>query len=438
MVTTCADWFAEAQNYIPGGVNSPVRAFRAVGGVPRFIKSAQGAYLIDEENQHYVDYVNSWGNLILGHNHPAILHSIQATLTRGLSFGAPCDLEVALAKQICQLMPSIEKVRMVNSGTEATMSAIRLSRGVTGRDKLVKFEGCYHGHADSLLVKSGSGALTFGVPSSPGVPKAATADTLVAAYNELDSVVALFEEYGPHIAAIMVEPIAANMNMVSPVPGFLSGLRDICDHYGSLLIFDEVITGFRVALGGAQCLYNIVPDVTTLGKIIGGGMPVGAFGGRKEIMAHLSPDGPVYQAGTLSGNPVAMAAGLAALQEIQAPDFYTRLKTTTEHLVTGILQRAHAAKIPLTANVSPGLFGLFFSAEEKITHFEQVMACDLNRFKTYFHAMLEAGIYLAPSAFESGFVSAAHGAEEIAKTFTAVERVFATLIDSRSITDISY
>lgn len=430
MTTISANLFDKAQHYIPGGVNSPVRAFRAVGGTPRFIQSAKGAYLLDEEGQRYIDYVNSWGNLILGHNHPAVLNAVQDAIESGLSFGAPCELEIKLAAKICELMPAIEKVRMVCSGTEATMSAIRLARGFTRRDKIIKFEGCYHGHADCLLVKSGSGTLTFGAPSSPGVPQSATQDTLIATYNDLDSVTVLFEQQGQDIAAIIVEPIAGNMNMVPPSPGFLTGLRELCDQYGSLLIFDEVITGFRVALGGAQSLFNVQPDLTTLGKIIGGGMPVGAFGGRKAIMSMLAPEGPVYQAGTLAGNPVTMAAGLAALNELQAPDFYWSLKNLTEQLVTGILQRAHAANIPLTANVQCGLFGLFFSEEEKITRFEQVMACNIQQFNAFFHAMLKQGIYLAPSAFESGFVSAAHGPQEIAKTLAVIEAVFAKIPNS--------
>lgn len=419
--------FNKAQHYIPGGVNSPVRAFGAVGGTPPFIQSAKGAYLTDEDGHRYIDYVGSWGPMVLGHAHPAVLAAVQTAIEQGLSFGAPSAAEVKLAAEICQLMPSIEKVRMVNSGTEATMSAIRLARGATGRDKIVKFEGCYHGHADSMLVKSGSGLLTFGTPSSPGVPEGATQDTLVATYNDLDSVSALFEKHGHTIAAIIVEPIAGNMNLVLPVPGFLEGLRDICDQYHSLLIFDEVITGFRVALGGAQQLYNIRPDLTALGKIIGGGMPVGAYGGRKEIMEQVSPCGPVYQAGTLSGNPVAMTAGLATLKEIQAPNFYNELHAKTTQLVDGILQRAHAASIPFVANHTCGLFGLFFSDAEKITRYEQVMNGNAERFKQFFHAMLNAGIYLAPSAFEAGFISSAHQQKEITTTLNTLERVLSEL-----------
>ena len=426
-VTHSTDLFNRAQDYIPGGVNSPVRAFGAVGGIPRFIQSAKGAYITDVDARSYIDYVSSWGPMILGHNHPAILQAVKSTIEQGLSFGAPCELEVQLAREICQLIPSIEQVRMVNSGTEATMTAIRLARGATGRDKIIKFEGCYHGHADSLLVNAGSGALTFGVPSSPGVSKGAAEDTLTATFNDLDSVTQLFEQHGQTIAAIIVEPIAGNMNMVLPINGFLQGLRDVCDQYGALLIFDEVITGFRVALGGAQALYNIRPDLTTLGKIIGGGMPVGAFGGRRDLMQQLAPVGPIYQAGTLSGNPVAMAAGLATLKEVQTPNFHQKLKTTTQQLVTGILQRAHATKIPMTANVACGLFGLFFSDDKNITRFNQVMECHAHYFKPFFHGMLAQGIYCAPSAFESGFVSSAHGDHEITATLDAIESVFNTL-----------
>lgn len=427
MIKSNETLFDLAEHYIPGGVNSPVRAFGAVGGTPPFIQAAKGAYVTDEEGKRYIDYVGSWGNMILGHSHPAIIAAVQQTATLGLSFGAPCKTEIELAATICKLMPAIEKIRMVNSGTEATMSAIRLARGATGRDKIVKFAGCYHGHVDSLLVNAGSGLLTFGTPSSPGVPAGATKDTLVAAYNDLDSVAALFAQYGPKIAAIIVEPIAANMNMVLPVPGFLHGLREICDHYKSLLIFDEVITGFRVSLGGAQCLYNVKPDLTALGKIIGGGMPVGAYGGRKDIMDHVAPHGPVYQAGTLAGNPLAMAAGLATLTEIQMPNFYSALNEKTKQLVDGILTCAHAAHIPLSANQTCGLFGLFFSDAAQITRYDQVMNCNSEQFKSYFHAMLSAGIYLAPSAFEAAFMSSAHGDKEIANTLQAVAHVFKQL-----------
>ncbi len=415
--------FNQAQHYIPGGVNSPVRAFRAVGGVPRFIQSATGPFIVDVDGNRYIDYVGSWGPMILGHAHPKVLRAVELAAAKGLSFGAPCENEVKIAEKICQHMPSIEKIRFVNSGTEATMSAIRLARGVTERSKIVKFEGCYHGHTDSLLVNAGSGALTFGTPSSPGVPKGAAADTLTAAFNDIDSITALFELSNNDIAAVIVEPIAANMNLIPPLPGFLNSLRELCDHYGSLLIFDEVITGFRVGLGGAQKLYGIQPDITALGKVIGGGMPVGAFGGRKEIMDALAPEGPVYQAGTLSGNPVAMAAGLATLKECESPHFYDDLSEKTHQLTRGIIDRARAAKIPLVVNQACGIFGLFFTNEEHVTNYSHVMACNTQQFTQFFHAMMDRGIYLAPSAFESGFISVAHGPNEIARTLDAVEDV---------------
>ena len=421
-------WFNKAKNYMPGGVNSPVRSFSAVGGIPRFIRQAQGAYVIDEDGQRYIDYVGSWGPMILGHAHPTVLNAVHAAVERGLSFGAPCVGEVALAEKIVSLMPSLEKIRLVNSGTEAAMSAIRLARAYTKRKKIIKFIGCYHGHTDSLLIQAGSGALTFGVPSSPGVTEGSAQDTLLASFNDIDSVIPLFEQQGSDIAAVIVEPIAANMNVILPVSGFLSGLRELCNHYQSLLIFDEIITGFRVALGGAQSLYAIRPDLTLLGKIIGGGMPVGAFGGRRDIMDHLAPTGAVYQAGTLSGNPVAMAAGLATLIELKkTPSWYTHLHETTQQLVEGIRERARAAHIPFTAHAAAGLFGLFFSEEEHITRYEQVMACDRHRFTRFFHTLLHQGIYLAPSPFEAGFVSTAHGQQEIAQTLEAVEVVFSHL-----------
>lgn len=416
--------FDRASACIPGGVNSPVRAFKAVSGTPRFIAAAEGAYVIDVDGERYIDYIGSWGPMILGHAHPEIMKKVMLTAQKGLSFGAPCELEVELAEEICRRMPSIEKIRMVNSGTEATMTAIRLARGYTNRSKIIKFEGCYHGHADMLLVKAGSGALTFGTPSSPGIPKEATQHTLTADYNDLDSVAALFEEHGNDIAAVIVEPIPGNMNMLLPIAGFLEGLRALCDQYGSVLIFDEVMTGFRVGPEGAQGLYNITPDLTTLGKIIGGGMPVGGFGGRHEIMQMLSPEGPVYQAGTLSGNPVAMAAGLATLTELKKPDSYPRLMQITQELIEGILQRAKAANIPLTANYRCGMFGLFFTESQKVTCYREVLACHQERFKQFFHRMLEAGIYFAPSAYEAGFVSLAHGPKEIQKTLDAAEMVF--------------
>lgn len=420
----CEKLFIEAQQYIPGGVNSPVRAFRAVGGTPPYFKQGHGAYLIDEDNRRYIDYVCSWGPLILGHAYPTVVEAVQTTAAKGLSFGAPCALEIALASQICHLMPNIEKVRMVNSGTEAAMSAIRLARAATGRNKIIKFEGCYHGHVDSLLVKAGSGALTFGTPSSPGVPNSIVEHTLIATFNDIDSVQALFEQHGNDIAAIVIEPIAANMNLVMPLPGFLSTLRQLCDQYKSLLIFDEVITGFRVALGGAQQYFNIKPDLTILGKIIGGGMPVGAFGGRTDIMEQLAPIGPVYQAGTLSGNPVAMAAGLATLKALTTPNFYQKLEATSQQLMTGLSTLATSLKIPFKAKHIGSLFGLFFTEAADIESYQQVLQCNQAHFRSFFHAMLRQGVYLAPSAYEAGFVSAAHGIDEINATLKAAEQAF--------------
>ena len=421
-----ADLYRRAQRIIPGGVNSPVRAYKAVGGTPPFISSAKGAYVTDVDGQQYIDYVGSWGPMILGHAHPKVMQAVMEIAQRSLSFGAPSPLEVQLAEMICQRVPSIEKVRMVNSGTEATMSAIRLARGATGRNKLIKFEGCYHGHADSLLVKAGSGALTFGTPSSPGVTPGATADTLIAQFNDLDSVTQLFEQHGNDIAAIIVEPIAGNMNMILPKADFLPGLREICDSYGSLLILDEVMTGFRVAPGGVQELYNIKPDITTLGKIIGGGMPVGAFGGRADIMDHLSPEGYVYQAGTLSGNPVAMAAGIATLELLQ-PESYEKLYVHTELLIQGLLESAAAYGIELSANYKAGMFGLFFTDCKNVRYFKEVMACDQDRFNRFFHKMLQGGIYLAPSSFEAGFISLAHTEQDILETIQVASQVFAQL-----------
>ncbi|HEU4483909.1 MAG TPA: glutamate-1-semialdehyde 2,1-aminomutase, partial [Povalibacter sp.] len=401
--------FTDASAYIPGGVNSPVRAFRAVGGEPLFIERASGAYVTAQDGRRYIDYVGSWGPMILGHAHPDVIAAVQERAALGLSFGAPTEIETRLARKVCELMPSIELVRMVSSGTEATMSAIRLARGFTGRNKIVKFEGCYHGHSDSLLVKAGSGALTFGVPTSPGVPPELAAHTITLAYNDIAQVQQLFADMGNEIACIIVEPIAGNMNCVLPVPGFLEALRAACDNHGSVLIFDEVMTGFRVALGGAQALYGIKPDLTTLGKIIGGGMPVGAFGGRRDIMEYIAPVGPVYQAGTLSGNPVAMAAGLTTLEAISVPGFHQRLADRTDALIDGLKSAARAAQIPLSTNHVCGMFGLFFTAKTPVRYFREVMACDVERFKRFFHAMLDEGVYLAPSAFEAGFVSAAHG-----------------------------
>nr|VFK35001.1 MAG: glutamate-1-semialdehyde 2,1-aminomutase [Candidatus Kentron sp. MB]VFK77150.1 MAG: glutamate-1-semialdehyde 2,1-aminomutase [Candidatus Kentron sp. MB] len=416
--------FEQAKKHIPGGVNSPVRAFHGVGGEPIFFQRAEGAWLIGEDGARYVDYVGAWGPMIVGHAHPAVIEAVRETAQRGLGFGAPTVLETAMAEKIRALIPSIEKVRMVNSGTEATMSAIRLARGVTGRDKIVKFEGCYHGHVDSLLVKAGSGALTLGVPTSPGIPAALAAETITLNYNDTEQVREVFDQEGERIAAIIVEPVAGNMNCVPPLPGFLATLRSICDNHGSLLIFDEVMTGFRVALGGAQDRYNTRPDLTTLGKVIGGGMPVGAFGGRARIMDQIAPDGPIYQAGTLSGNPVAMAAGLATLDIITDPGFHQRLSDTTRRLVEGLAARALDIGIPFSTHHVGGMFGLFFTEEPTINNFQQVMACDQARFRRFFHGMLREGVYLAPSAFEAGFVSGAHGEEELATTWAAAERVF--------------
>ncbi len=419
--------FEEAQRYIPGGVNSPVRAFRGVGGNPLFFHGGEGAWLTDEDANRYIDYVGAWGPLILGHRHPDVIAALQAQLHQGLGYGASTEAEVSIAKTICALVPSIERVRLVTSGTEATMSAIRVARGYTRRDKVVKFEGCYHGHVDGLLVKAGSGALTLGEPDSLGVPKAYTDQTYVLPYNDADALVQLFEAHGKEIACIIVEPVAGNMNMVPPVPGFLETMREVCDHYGSVLIFDEVMTGFRVALGGAQAHYQVKPDLTTLGKVIGGGLPVGAFGGKREIMEMIAPLGPVYQAGTLAGSPLAVAAGMAMLTAIQKPGFYDQLNARSKALMEGLTERANAAGIPFTTHQIGGMFGCYFSTEQTITRFEQVMACDVARFRRYFHLMLQNGVYLAPSAFEAGFVSAAHGEKEIAMTLDAAEIAFAAL-----------
>ena len=426
-MTDASDLFSDAKRFIPGGVNSPVRSFSGVGGTPVFIDHASGAYIFDSSGNRYIDYVGSWGPMILGHAHPKVIAAVKSAAEKGLSFGAPTEIETRMAQRVCELIPSIDLIRMVSSGTEATMSAIRLARGYTGRDKIVKFEGCYHGHADSLLVKAGSGALTFGVPSSPGVSAAVAENTITLTYNDSDAVEQLFAEMGNQIACIIVEPVAGNMNCIPPVPGFLETLRRVCDRYNSVLIFDEVMTGFRVGLQGAQGLYNITPDLTTLGKIIGGGMPVGAFGGQRKIMEYLAPLGPVYQAGTLSGNPVAMAAGLTTLDLIAEPGFYESITTKTENLTTGLKDRARQAGIALTTNSVGGMFGLFFSEELSISLFAQVMQCDQNRFKRFFHAMLEQGVYLAPSAFEAGFVSAAHSESDLNKTLDTAEAIFKTL-----------
>ena len=419
--------FNEAQDIIPGGVNSPVRAFNGVGGTPLFIKKAQGAYIFDAEDNKYVDYVGSWGPMILGHNHPVILQAVIDTAQNGLSFGAPTELEITMAEKVREIVPSMEKLRMVSSGTEATMSAIRLARGFTGRDKILKFEGCYHGHADSLLVKAGSGMLTMGVPSSPGIPNDVAKHTLTVSYNNIEEVKEIFAKYGDEIACIIVEPVAGNMNCIPPVDGFLQGLRAICDEYKSVLIFDEVMTGFRVALGGAQAHYNIVPDLTTLGKVIGGGMPVGAFGGKREIMDYIAPVGPVYQAGTLSGNPIAMAAGLASLNELCKGNKHQQLSDTTEKLAMGLKAAAERNGVSLSINYVGAMFGFFFTDEEHITTFAQATACDSEKFKRFFHLMLDEGVYLAPSSFEAGFVSTAHGEAEIEFTLAAADRCFAKL-----------
>ena len=426
MTTRSEQLFAEAQCYLPGGVNSPVRAFRGVGGTPIFFKRGAGAYLYDEDDRRYIDYVGSWGPMIAGHAHPAVVSAVQNAAIHGLSFGAPTALETVMARRIGELMPSIERVRLCNSGTEATMSAIRLARGFTGRDNLIKFEGCYHGHADSLLVKAGSGALTLGIPTSPGVPAALAAHTITLTYNDLPQVQQVFSAMGETIAAVIVEPVAGNMNCIPPLPGFLAGLRECCDQAGSLLIFDEVMTGFRVALGGAQALYKVKPDLTTLGKIIGGGMPVGAFGGQRAIMECLAPLGPIYQAGTLSGNPVAMAAGLATLELLAAPGFHADLAAKTNQLCKGLVTAAQSAGIPLTTHAVGGMFGFFFTGET-VTTYAQTIACDVERFKRFFHAMLAEGVYLAPSAFEAGFMSAAHTETEIEATISAAQRVLARI-----------
>ncbi|WP_091534940.1 glutamate-1-semialdehyde 2,1-aminomutase [Fontimonas thermophila] len=419
--------FARAQNAIPGGVNSPVRAFRAVGGTPRFIAAASGAWLTDADGRRYIDYVGSWGPMILGHGHPAVVAAIQAQAQIGVSYGAPTELEVEMAELLCARVPGMEMVRMCNSGTEATMSALRLARGHTGRDGIIKFEGCYHGHGDALLVKAGSGLLTFGVPTSPGVPADMARHTLIAQYNDLDSVQRLFEAHPQGIAAVIVEPVAGNMNCVLPAPGFLEGLRQLCDRYGAVLIFDEVMTGFRVGPRGASGRYGVTPDLTTLGKIIGGGLPVGAFGGRRAIMSQLAPTGPVYQAGTLSGNPLAMAAGLAVLRQLDDEALYARLEQTTAELLAGLRRAAARAGVPLATTQAGSMFGLYFTDGEPPRRFTEVMACDANAFKRFFHAMLERGIYLAPSAYEAGFVSAAHGADEIRRTLEAADAAFAAL-----------
>ncbi|MDG2090889.1 MAG: glutamate-1-semialdehyde 2,1-aminomutase [Gammaproteobacteria bacterium] len=419
--------FVQAQKHIPGGVNSPVRAFKGVEGSPVFFSRGEGAYVYDEDNNAYVDYIGAWGPLILGHCYPKVINALKEQIELGLAFGAPTEKEIEMAELICQLVPSIESVRLVNSGTEATMSAIRLARGVTKRDKVVKFEGCYHGHVDSLLVKAGSGALTMGSPDSAGIPESTALQTYILPYNDSEKVEELFKQHAHEIACIIVEPVAGNMNCVPPLPGFLESLRKTTSASGSLLIFDEVMTGFRVALGGAQSIYNIDPDLTTLGKVIGGGMPVGAFGGKKEYMDLLAPLGPVYQAGTLSGNPLAVSAGLVMLKEVSQPGFYDKLTEKTSVLLQGLQERADAAGIAFSTNQVGAMFGCFFSSEKNISTFEQVMQCDVERFKQYFHSMLDQGVYLAPSAFEVGFLSSAHNDKEIQLTLDAAAVAFSSL-----------
>jgi glutamate-1-semialdehyde 2,1-aminomutase len=425
-MTSNQELFARARTLLPGGVNSPVRAFKSVGGEPFFTARADGPFLWDVEGKRYIDYVGSWGPMVVGHNHPAVREAVERAVKNGLSFGTPCPAEVTMAETIVSLVPSIDMVRMVNSGTEATMSAIRLARGATGRSKIVKFEGCYHGHGDSFLVKAGSGALTFGVPTSPGVPKAAADLTLTLPYNDIDAARLLFTQEGKEIAGLIIEPVAGNMNCIPPKDGYLQALRELCTEHGVLLIFDEVMTGFRVALGGAQAHYGITPDLTCFGKIIGGGMPVGAYGGRRDLMEQIAPAGPIYQAGTLSGNPVAMAAGLAMLELIQAPGFHEALTERTVKLTDGILAAAGRAGVPFSVNRVGGMFGLFFTGET-VESYAQATRADVDAFNRFFHGMLERGVYLAPSAFEAGFVSSAHDDDVIAATVAAAGEVFASL-----------
>ena len=419
--------FNEAQRHIPGGVNSPVRAFGAVGGTPLFFERANGAFMFDADGNRYIDYVLSWGPMLLGHGHKDVLQAIRNQLDKAMTFGTPTELEVKLANKICSIVPGMEMIRMVNSGTEATMSAIRLARGYTGRDKIIKFEGCYHGHSDSLLVKAGSGALTLGVPSSPGVPNCLADHTITLSYNDIEQVAEVFSEIGDQIACIIVEPVVGNMNCVPPIPGFLEELRSCCNKSGALLIVDEVMTGFRISQQGAIGYYNIDADLICLGKVIGGGMPVGAFGGKRQFMEYISPLGPVYQAGTLSGNPVAMASGLATLELISEPGFLEPVCRRTSALVNGLVDRAQAAGIPLTSNHVGTMWGIFFSDERKIINYDQVMRCDKDRFARFFHGMLREGVYLAPASFEAGFMSSAHTDEDIQFTLEASERVFASL-----------
>jgi glutamate-1-semialdehyde 2,1-aminomutase len=427
LMTRSETLFEDANKILPGGVNSPVRAFQRVGGKPLFIKHSEGAYLTDEDDKQYIDYIGSWGPMIAGHNHPEVAAQVISAISHGLSFGAPTEIETIMAEKVTQLMPSIEMIRMVSSGTEATMSAIRVARGFTGRDKIVKFEGCYHGHCDALLVKAGSGALTLGEPDSLGVPASVAQHTVTLEYNNIEQVEAFFAEAGDQVAAVIVEPIAGNMGCVPPVPGFLEALRAQTTQAGALLIFDEVMTGFRVNLGGAQAQYNVVPDLTTLGKVIGGGMPVGAFGGRRDVMSVVAPLGGVYQAGTLSGNPIAMTAGLATLSLIEQPGFFETLSIRTEQLVTGLKTAAADAGIDFSTNQVGGMFGFFFAAADPVTRFSEVMDADAARFNLFFNGMLEKGINLAPSPFESGFVSGAHTDQDIEQTLDAASKVFATL-----------
>jgi len=426
-ISRSKDLFNAAQQSIPGGVNSPVRAFRAVGGTPIFFDRAKGAYMFDADNNRYIDYVLSWGPMLLGHGHPEVLEAIRHQLDKAMTFGTPTELEIQLADKICSIVPGMDMIRMVNSGTEATMSAIRLARGYTGRDKIIKFEGCYHGHSDSLLVKAGSGALTLGVPSSPGLPTGLAEHTVTLSYNDIDQVKEAFSQIGDQVACIIVEPVVGNMNCVPPIPGFLEALRDCCDNSGAVLIIDEVMTGFRISQQGAIGHYGIEADLICLGKVIGGGMPVGAFGGKRAIMEYIAPLGPVYQAGTLSGNPVAMASGLATLNLISAPGFLEPVIARTTDLVEGLVARAKIAGIPLTSNHVGTMWGVFFSEEEKIINFSQVMECDTDRFAKFFHGMLNEGIYLAPASYEAGFMSAAHSDQDIQDTLDAAARVFARL-----------
>jgi glutamate-1-semialdehyde 2,1-aminomutase len=423
MISRNQQLFERSQQYIPGGVNSPVRAFKSVGGTPVFFRRGKGAYVWDADDKKYIDYVGSWGPLILGHAHPDVVEAVRAAAGNGLTFGAPTEPELEIAELLCQLVPSIEQVRLVSSGTEATMSAIRLARGYTGRNRIIKFEGCYHGHEDALLVKAGSGALTFGHPSSAGVPEETAASTVVLDFNDLPSAERAFDQLGREIAAVIVEPIAGNMNLVAPKPGFLEGIRELCTKHGAVLVFDEVMTGFRVGLKCAQGLYGIKPDLTTLGKVIGGGMPLAAFGGRRDIMQCLAPVGPVYQAGTLSGNPVAVAAGLATLKLVQTQGFYEKLSARTLQLTKGLSEAAIKQGVGFSAQAVGGMFGLYFR-DKLPSSYAEVMSCDRNAFNRFFHSMLQEGIYFAPSAFEAGFVSAAHSDTDIANTIAAAERTF--------------